>query len=52
MPLVTLQGNAQPQNDDTGSKRTDRKREEKKRPDYAFWRQFNEKPSIIPGCPD
>ena len=19
--------------------------------DYAFWRQFNEKPSIIPGCP-
>ena len=24
---------------------------EKKRNDYAFWRQFNEKPSIIPGCP-
>jgi len=24
---------------------------EKKRKDYAFWRQFNEKPSIIPGCP-
>ena len=24
---------------------------EKKRRDYAFWRQFNEKPSIIPGCP-
>ncbi len=23
----------------------------KKRQDYAFWRQFNEKPSIIPGCP-
>ncbi len=27
-------------------------RKEKKRKDYAFWRQFNEKPSIIPGCPD
>ena len=24
---------------------------EKKRKDYAFRRQFNEKPSIIPGCP-
>jgi len=24
---------------------------EKKRKDYAFWRQFNQKPSIIPGCP-
>ena len=24
---------------------------EKKRKDYAFWRQFNEKPSIVPGCP-
>ena len=23
----------------------------KKRKDYAFWRQFNEKPSITPGCP-
>jgi len=23
----------------------------KKRKDYAFWHQFNEKPSIIPGCP-
>ena len=22
-----------------------------KREDYAFWRQFHEKPSIIPGCP-
>jgi len=28
------------------------KRKEKKRKDYAFRRQFNEKPSIIPGCPD
>ena len=27
-------------------------RKEKKRKDYAFWRQFNEKPSIIPGCPE
>ncbi len=24
---------------------------EKKRKDYAFQCQFNEKPSIIPGCP-
>ena len=23
-----------------------------KRKDYAFRRQFNEKPSIIPGCPE
>ena len=22
-----------------------------KRKDYTFWRQFNEKPCIIPGCP-
>ena len=27
------------------------KRKEKKRKDYAFRRQFNEKPSIILGCP-
>ena len=26
-------------------------RKEKKRLDYTFRRQFNEKPSIIPGCP-
>ena len=26
-------------------------RKEKKRKDYAFRRYFNEKPSIIPGCP-
>ncbi len=26
-------------------------RKEKKRKDYTFRRQFNEKPSIIPGCP-
>ncbi len=25
--------------------------DEKKRKDYAFRRQFSEKPSIIPGCP-
>jgi len=25
--------------------------DEKKRKDYAFWRQFNEKPSVILGCP-
>ena len=33
-------------------KRKEKKRKEKKRKDYAFRRQFNEKPSIIPGCPD
>ena len=27
-------------------------RKEKKRKDYAFRRHFNEKPSIIPGCPE
>ena len=27
------------------------KQKEEKRKDYAFRRQFNEKPSIIPGCP-
>ena len=26
-------------------------RKEKKRKDYTFWHQFNEKPSIILGCP-
>jgi len=26
-------------------------RKETKRKDCAFWRQFNEKPSTIPGCP-
>ncbi len=33
-------------------KRKEKKRKEKKRLDYAFRRQFNEKPSIIPGYPD
>ncbi len=28
------------------------KSKEKKRKDYAFWRQLNEKPSIVPGCPN
>jgi len=32
-------------------KRKEKKRKEKKRKDYAFWRQYIEKPSIIPGCP-
>ena len=32
-------------------KRKEKKRKEKKRKDYAFQRQCNEKPSIIPGCP-
>ena len=26
-------------------------RKKKKRKDYAFWRQFEEKPSVTPGCP-
>ena len=29
-----------------------KEKKEKKRKDYAFRRQFNEKPSIIPGCPE
>ena len=33
-------------------KRKEKKRKEKKRKEYAFWRQFNEKPSVIPGCPE
>jgi len=33
-------------------KRKEKKRKEKKRKDYAFRRQFNEKSSIIPGCPE
>jgi len=27
------------------------RQKKKKRKDYTFWHQFNEKPSIIPGCP-
>ncbi len=23
----------------------------KEKKDYTFWRQFNEKPSIVPACP-
>ena len=30
----------------------EKKRKEKKRKDYAFRCQFNEKPSTMPGCPD
>ena len=30
---------------------SDRQHVEKKRKDYTFRRQFNEKPSMIPGCP-
>jgi len=33
-------------------KRKEKKRKEKKRKDYTFRHQFNEKPSIIPGCPE
>jgi hypothetical protein len=29
----------------------ERMEKKRKRKDYAFRRQFNEKPSIIPGCP-
>ena len=32
-------------------KRKETKRKEKQRKDYAFQRQLNKKPSIIPGCP-
>jgi len=32
-------------------KRKEKKRKEKKRKDYAFRRQFIEKPSIVPDCP-
>jgi len=32
-------------------KRKEQKAKEKKGKDYTFQRQFNEKPSIIPGCP-
>ena len=32
-------------------KEKEKKRKEKKRKDYAFRRQYNEKPSIILGCP-
>ncbi len=28
-----------------------KRKKREKRKDYAFRRQFNEKPSIIPGCP-
>ena len=31
--------------------RNEQKRKEKSRKDYTFRRHFNEKPSIIPGCP-
>jgi len=30
----------------------EKEKKRKKRKDYAFRRQFNEKPSIIPGCPE
>ena len=32
-------------------RREEKRREEKRRKDYAFRRQFNEKPSTITGCP-
>ena len=32
-------------------KRKEKKRKEKKRKEKAFWGQFHEKPSVIPGCP-
>ena len=33
-------------------RRQKKKRKEQKRSAYAFWRQFDEKPSTIPGCRD
>jgi len=38
-------------NHSLGNKKADLQGKEKKRKDYTFRRQFNEKPSIIPGCP-
>ncbi len=35
----------------TEQKRKEEKRTEKRRKDYTFQHQFNEKPSIVPGCP-
>ena len=32
-------------------KRKEKEKEKEKRKNYAFRRQFNEKPSMIPGCP-
>ena len=32
-------------------KRKEKKRKDKTRQDNACWRQFDEKPSILPGCP-
>jgi len=32
-------------------KRKEKKRKEKKRKDHTIWRQVNEKPSNISGCP-
>ncbi len=29
----------------------DIRKKDKKREEYALWRQFNEKPSFMPGCP-
>jgi hypothetical protein len=34
-----------------GMERKGKERKGKERKDYAFWRQLNEKPSILPGCP-
>jgi len=35
-----------------GKERKGKERKGKERKDYAFRRQFNEKPRTIPGCPD
>ncbi len=36
----------------TTKKEKKKKKKKRERKEYAFWRQFNEKPSIIPGCPE
>ena len=46
-PAITKQPSAERKE----KKRKEKKRKEKKRKEKAFWGQFHERPSIIPGCP-
>ncbi len=47
-----LHGDTEPRHVVYSSLQTLAQEKEKKRNNYAFWRQINEKPSIIPGCPE
>ena len=49
--VATQQANLQSGPSWLTSKQLTKKRKENRRKDYAFRRQFNEKPSIIPGLP-